>query len=250
MARKNSSYDLQQLTRLAVITAEIVEELGQLVVAGNNAAQLEDRAQQLCQQQGVQPAFQGYQGYQYALCLSVNDEVVHALPTADKVFNEGDVVSIDFGVTSKGYYSDHCRTFGVGQLSEVHQHLLATGRQAVERAIAKVKSGVRIGDLSHQMESTAVENGFSIVTNYVGHGIGKKLHESPEIPAFGQSGTGPKLEKNMVVCVECQVCEGSSALIHDRDGWTARTQDGGYAVMFEHMVQVLDQGSKILTKLK
>lgn len=250
MARTNSKYDLAQLERLASITAAIVEELGQMVVPGVSADQLEQRAQELCRENGVKPSFQGYMGYQYALCLSVNDEVVHAFPTPDKVFQEGDVVSVDFGVTSKGYNSDHCRTFAVGKLSDVHQRLLKTGEEAVLKAITKARAGHHIGDVSNVMETTAKEAGFDIVTNYVGHGIGKKLHESPEIPAFGNPGTGPKFQKDSVVCIECQVTEGSSALKHDRDGWTARTKDGGYAVMFEHMVQITDGNPRILTQLK
>src|SRR5690606_35603508 len=131
-----------------------------------------------CRQEGVVPAFLGYEGYDYALCISVNDEVVHAFPTPDKIFKEGDVVSVDFGVVRNGYYSDHCQTFAVGELSEVHARLLEVGRQAVENAIKLTRVGKRIGDVSHAMQSTAESAGFSIVVNYVGHGIGKDLHES------------------------------------------------------------------------
>jgi methionyl aminopeptidase len=249
MGKRKSRYDLDQMRIAAMITAQIVDELGQMVKPGANAAELEERARQRCREEGVEPAFLGYDDYEFALCLSVNDEVVHALPTVDKVFVEGDVVSVDFGVKWKGYYSDHCRTFAVGQLSPVHQKLLDIGEQAVNNAIPFARSGGYIGDISHAMQSTAEQAGFSIVTNYVGHSIGKHLHESPEIPAFGEPGTGQTLEKDMVICVECQVCEKSASLRHDRDGWTARTVDGGYSVMFEHMVHVTDGDPEILTRL-
>jgi len=249
MGLRKSSYDIEQMRVAAQITARIVDELGHMVKPGVSTMELEEHARKRCQEEGVVPAFLGYEGYEYALCTSVNDEVVHALPGVQKVLQEGDVVSVDFGVVRNGYYSDHCRTFGVGKLSEVHTRLLKAGYDAVENAIAQVRAGNRIGDVSHQMQNTAEEADFSIVTNYVGHGIGKTLHEAPEVPAFGVPGTGPKLEKGMVICVECQVCERDSQIKHDRDGWTARTVDGGYSVMFEHMVHVTDGAPDVLTRL-
>lgn len=249
MSRQKSKYDIEQMRIAAQITAQIVAELGEMIEPGVSAYDLEERARERCRQEGVVPAFLGYEGYDYALCISVNDEVVHAFPTPDKIFKEGDVVSVDFGVVRNGYYSDHCQTFAVGELSEVHARLLEVGRQAVENAIKLTRVGKRIGDVSHAMQSTAESAGFSIVVNYVGHGIGKDLHESPEVPAFGTPGTGIKLTKDMVLCVECQVCEKSAQLKHDRDGWTARTVDGGYAVMFEHMVHVVDGEPDVLTRL-
>jgi len=249
MNRTKSQYDLQQMRIAATITAQIVDEIGKMIKPGVTAADLEQHARLRCQQEGVVPAFLGYEGYQYALCVSVNDEVVHALPTPDKVFKEGDVVSVDFGVIRNKYYSDHCRTFPVGNLSPIHERLLEIGKQAVDNAVWLAVAGNKIGDLSHAMQSTAEQAGFSIVKYYVGHSIGKKLHESPEIPAFGLAGKGLPLEKDMVICVECQVCEKGAELEHDRDGWTARTTDGGYSVMFEHMVHVQNGEPEILTKL-
>lgn len=249
MSHTKSQYDLQQMRLAARITAQIVDEIGKMIKPGVSAADLEQHARLRCQQEGVAPAFLGYEGYQYALCVSVNDEVVHSLPTPDKVFQEGDVVSVDFGVMRNKYYSDHCRTFPVGKLSPLHARLLEVGRQAVENAVWLAVAGNKIGDLSHAMQSTAEQAGFSIVKYYVGHGIGKKLHESPEIPAFGPAGKGQVLERDMVICVECQVCEKGAELVHDRDGWTARTTDGGYSVMFESMVHVQAGEPEILTKL-
>jgi len=250
MAKQKSKYDIEKLTELASLTAKLVDEIGDLVKPGVTAMDLENFALEKCQEEGVEPAFLGYEGYKYALCVSVNDEVVHALPTADKVFKVGDVVSVDFGLKLNGYYSDHCRTFPVGKLKPQHQRLLQVGEQAVLNAIKQAKIGNKIGDLSYQMQSTAESAGFSVVSTYVGHAIGKKLHESPEIPAIGKPGIGETLQENMVLCIECQVCENSAQLIHDQDGWTTRTVDKGYSVMFEHMVLITPNGPRILTKLK
>ncbi len=227
--------------------AEIVETLSRSVQPGVSAAQIDQQAAQLCAEHGVEPAFLGYQGFPNSICISVNDEVVHGIPYASKVFGEGDLVKLDFGVKYRGYYSDHCRTIGVGKLTPIHQKLIHAGEQATLNAVKLVKTGNRIGDISHAMQSTAEEAGFSVVRTYIGHGIGKKLHEEPEVPAFGEPGTGPHLQTNMVICVECQVCEKGYEIIHERDGWTSRTKDGGYVVMFEHMVRVTDEGPEVMT---
>lgn len=231
------------------LAAQIVQELSTLVKPGVSAAEVDKRAAQLCAENGVEPAFLGYQGFPNSICISVNDEVVHGIPYQSKVFAPGDLVKLDFGVKYRGYYSDHCRTFGVGQLTPVHQRLIAVGEQATLNAIKLAKSGNRIGDVSFAMQSTAEAAGFSVVRTYIGHGIGKRLHEEPEVPAFGEPGTGPFLQANMVICVECQVCEKGYEINHERDGWTSRTKDGGYVVMFEHMVRITDDGPEILTQL-
>ncbi|MCD8484643.1 type I methionyl aminopeptidase [Candidatus Woesebacteria bacterium] len=232
----------------AHVTAEIVATLGSMVKPGVSAGDLERTAAELCQQHGVTPAFKEVPGYSYGTCISVNDEVVHSIPYDSKVFAEGDLVSIDFGVKFNGYYSDHCRTFAVGAVSPEHRRLMEVGEAATANAVKLAVAGNRVGDLSHAMQSTAEEAGFSIVTTYVGHGIGRKLHEQPEIPAFGTPGTGPFLKENMVICVECQVCEKDAKLVHERDGWTTRTKDGGYAVMFESMVRVGKKAPEVLSK--
>lgn len=249
MSRTKSSYDLQQMRVAARAAAEIVAELGKMAVPGATAGQIEARARELCQKHGVEPNFLGYQGYEYATCISVNEEAVHAFPLESKVFQEGDLVSIDFGTRFNGYNSDHCRTFAVGEPTPKHKKLLEVGEAAVENAIKQAMIGKRIGDISAAMQQTAEQAGFSIVKQYIGHGIGKKLHEWPEVPAFGEPGTGPALEANMVICVECQVCELSDELVTGKDGWTASTKDGGFAVMFEHMVCITPGGPEVMTRL-
>lgn len=232
-----------------MITAQIVEELGKMVGPGVSAADLDKRAWELCKEHGAEPSFYGHQGYEYATCISVNDEVVHALPTPDKIFQNGDVVKVDFGAKFNGYCADHCRTFSVGTPSAQHAKLLKVGESATRNAVTKAVAGNTIGDVSFQMQSTAEAAGFNVVKMYIGHGIGKKMHEPPEVPAFGEPGTGEVLRENMVICVECQVVEGSDEIVHDDDGWTARTKDGGWAVMFEQMIRVTTGEPEILSRL-
>lgn len=247
MGKRKNQFELEQLRTAGRVTAEIIEALRPMIVAGTSAGDVERRAWELCREHGVQPTFYGYEGYKYATCIGVNDEVVHSIPYDTKVFSAGDLVKVDFGAMFNGYCADHCRTFGVGTLSDVHARLLAAGKAATDNAVALAIAGNRIGDLSHAMQSTAEEAGFSVVKTYIGHGIGKKMHEPPEIPAFGHPGTGEVLQDGMVLCIECQVCEYDSQLESDRDGWTTRTRDGGYAVMFEQMVHVTANGPEIFT---
>lgn len=247
MAQVKNDFELKQLRYAGHVTAEIVDALGRMIAVGVSAGDLEKRAQELCQEYGVTPAFSDVPGYSYATCIGVNDEVVHSIPYDSKIFAEGDLVKVDFGVKYNGYYSDHCRTFAVGSLQPIHKQLIEAGEAATANAVKLAIDGNRIGDLSFAMQATAEDAGFSVVVNYVGHGIGKKLHEPPEIPAFGEPGTGQFLKENMVICIECQVCEHSAKLVHDRDGWTTRTKDGGYSVMFESMVRVGKKAPEILS---
>ncbi len=247
MGQVKNEFELKQLRYAGHVTAQIVAELGSMIAVGVSAGDLERRAWELCKEHGVTPCFIDVPGYKYATCISVNDEVVHSIPYDTKIFGEGDLVKIDFGVKFNGFYSDHCRTFAVGNISPVHARLLEAGEAATANAVKLAVDGGRIGDLSFAMQATAEDAGFSVVTTYVGHGIGKKLHESPEIPAIGEPGTGAFLKENMVICVECQVCEKSAQLVHERDGWTTRTKDGGYSVMFESMVRVGKKAPEILS---
>lgn len=249
MAKTKSKFDIDQMRIAGEIAARIVERLSHELKPGVSAGDLNRLSAEMCREYGVEPAFLGYQDFQYNICIAVNDEVVHGIPYDTKVFQDGDLVKLDFGVKYRGYYSDHCRTFSIGKVSELHQKLMIVGEQATLNAVALCKTGNRIGDISHAMQSTAENAGFSVVKMYIGHGIGKKLHEDPEVPAFGQAGTGPTLQEGMVICVECQVCEKKADITHDRDGWTSRTKDGGYVVMFEHMVHITSQGPDVLTQL-
>lgn len=248
MSYRKSTFDIAQLRRAGRVAALVVDDLGRRVQPGVSAAELDARAWELCREHGVEPAFFGHDGYAYASCIAVNDEVLHAIPHASKVFAEGDLVKVDFGAQYRGYYSDHCRTFVAGRVrNEEDAALLAAGEAATANAVGLVAAGQHMGTVSHAMEATAEAAGFSVVRKYIGHGIGKHLHEMPEVPAFGKPGTGIVLEPNMVLCVECQVCAGSPDLVQDRDGWTMRTRDGRRSVMFETMVLVTQDGAEVLS---
>lgn len=247
MGMIKNSFEVEQLRTAGRISGQIVFELSKMVQPGVSALEVDARAWELCKEHGVEPTFYGYEGYKYATCISVNDEVVHSLPTANKIFAEGDLVKIDFGARYNGYCADHCRTFAVGKITEAHKRLLEVGRAATFNAVAAARLGNTIGDISWQMQNTAQAAGFDVVKMYVGHGIGKKMHEPPEVPAFGEAGTGISLQENMVICVECQVIEGSDQVLHDADGWTTRTKDGGWAVMFEQMIRITKDEPEVLS---
>lgn len=250
MSQVKTSFEVIQLRRAGQIAAEIIEALGQMVAPGVSAGELERAAWELCKKNGVVPSFFGHLDYKYATCISVNDEAVHGIPYDEKIFVEGDLVKVDFGVKFNGYCSDHCRTFPVGKISDQHAKLLKTGEAATTAGVAAARVGNRIGDISWGMQSTAEAAGFQVIRMYIGHGIGKKMHELPEVPAFGKPGTGDVLKENMVICVECQVVEGDEAVKHDQDGWTVRTKDGGWSVMFEQMIRITSDGpAEVLSSL-
>lgn len=233
------------------ISVAILKKLYDAIEIGQTPLDIDNLAFQLCQEYDVKPAFYGVEGYtsnyEHATCVQVNDEVVHAIPTNKRKFREGDLISVDFGINYEGFYTDHCFTVGLGQVTSEDQQLLMAGRDNVLNAIKIAKAGVNIGDLGYEMYRTIKSAGFEVAKQYVGHGIGKHLHESPEIPAFGVRGDGPILQKGMIICVESQVLAGKDSLKEDRDGWTIRTRDGKNSVMFEYIVEIDHHKAKILT---
>jgi len=228
------------------ISVEILSKLRDMLREGVTTLEIDDYAGELCSEYGVKPAFKEVDGYNFNTCISVNDVAVHGLPSK-YVLKKGDLVSIDFGIVYKGYMTDHCWTWCVGKPDEKKKKLLESGRRAVENAMEKAVVGNRTGDLGFEMESEAKSNGFNVLKVFVGHGIGKGLHEYPDIPAFGKRGTGELLVDGMVVCVECQVVDDTGKVFTDDDGWSERTERGGDSVMFEYMVIVKKGLPVILT---
>jgi methionyl aminopeptidase len=237
----SSPQQLKQYKAVAKLSTEILWQLHQRTRAGVTPREIDELADKLCRKNQAQPNFKGvgspHNPYQFATCISVNDVVVHGIPT-DVPLKAGDLVKVDFGLVKDGLNTDHCFTMGIGELSDEDQELLEVGREAVLKAARAASAGKRAGDLGHLMENTAIEHDFSVTEQYVGHGIGTKLHEEPQIPAWGEPGTGTKLEKGMVLCVEAQVIAGSSEVYTANDGWSVKTRDGSKAVMFEYMVLV------------
>jgi methionyl aminopeptidase len=209
---------------------------------------LENVAAKKIAELGAQPAFKGYHGYPACLCTSVNDEVIHGIPSAKKVLTEGDIVSVDCGVILDGFYSDCAVTIPVGKLGPAARKLLDVTQQSLDAAIQEVQVGATIGDVGAAVQEAVEANGFSVVRDFVGHGIGKSMHEEPQIPNYGTRGKGPKLRAGMVLAIEPMVNAGAAEVKVLEDGWTAVTIDGAWSAHFEHTVAVTDNGPLILTR--
>jgi methionyl aminopeptidase len=198
---------------------------------------------------GAEPAFKGYRGYPATLCVSINQEVVHGIPSAARTLQPGDIVSLDMGVKLDGYYGDSAVTVAVGEVPEKTRDLLRVTQEALERAIVQAKVGGRLSDIGHAVQEWVEAHGFSVVREFVGHGIGERLHEEPQIPNYGQPGHGPKLAEGMVLAIEPMVAMGKPDVKVLGDGWTAVTKDGSLAAHFEHTVAVTAAGPLVLTAL-
>ncbi|PIS12802.1 type I methionyl aminopeptidase [candidate division WWE3 bacterium CG09_land_8_20_14_0_10_39_24] len=196
----------------------------------------------------AKPSFIGQDGYEFSSCISINAEVVHGLPSEKKI-KKGDVVSIDLGVLYEGYHSDMCKTVEVGASAPGNKRFLEAGVSALNYAISQCKPGNRVGDISHSLQKIIEENGYFVVYDLVGHGIGKNLHEEPQIPCYGKVGTGPELLEGMVIAIEVMYTKTNSPLEILSDGWTFATQDKSLSAMFEHTVAITKNGCEVLTKL-
>ncbi|HSL91026.1 MAG TPA: type I methionyl aminopeptidase, partial [Candidatus Limnocylindrales bacterium] len=218
-----------------------------MIRAGSTTFALEEFVEEFVQRHGVAGAFKGYLGYPANLCTSINEEVVHGIPSRKRVLHEGDIVSIDFGVVRDGYYGDAARTYAVGNVPEASRKLMRATEAALARAVEASLPGNRIGDISAAVQETAEAAGFSVVRDFVGHGIGRMLHEEPQVPNFGARGTGPRLSAGMVLAIEPMVNEGGYEVEILPDGWTVVTRDRRRSAHFEHMVAVTEEGCEILT---
>lgn len=235
------------MRRAGAVVGQFFEEVKSMIRAGNATQDLEEFAEGFVQRHGVKGAFKGYLGYPANLCTSINEEVVHGIPSRKRVLREGDIVSIDFGVVRDGYYGDAARTYAVGNVSESSRKLVRATEEALSRAIDASLPGNRVGDISAAVQETAEGAGFSVVRDFVGHGIGRMLHEEPQVPNFGARGTGPRLTAGMVLAIEPMVNEGGYEVEILPDGWTVVTRDRKRSAHFEHMVAVTDEGCSVLT---
>jgi len=232
------------------IVAETLALMQRTVEPGISTLELDQIAEQLCLSRKAQPAFKGYRGFPGSLCVSVNEEVVHGIPSRKKKLKDGDIVSIDFGVLYKGFYGDSAKTFPVGKVSGDVQRLLDTTRICLEKGIEQMIVGNRIGDISKAIQDYVEANGFSIVRQFVGHGIGNLLHEPPEVPNFYQGERSTKLMAGMVLAVEPMVNMGTHKVKVLRDGWTVITGDKKPSAHFEHSVAVTENGPVVLSALE
>ncbi len=239
--------EIEAMRRAGAIVGRFFEEINRHVRSGVATIHLEEFAEEYVAKLGVRGAFKGYLGYPANLCTSINEEVVHGIPSGTRVLREGDIVSIDFGVVLDGYYGDAARTFAVGKISPEAEKLLTTTERALEKAIGASLPGNRLGDISWAVQKEAEAEGFSVVRDFVGHGIGKTLHEEPQVPNFGSSGTGPKLMPGMVLAIEPMVNEGGYPVEVLSDGWTVVTRDRKRSAHFEHVVAITQDGNRILS---
>ncbi|HXH48775.1 MAG TPA: type I methionyl aminopeptidase [Terriglobia bacterium] len=243
-----SAAEIEKLRRSGRLVREVLEETGEQAKPGVTTMDLEKFVERRLAQVGAKPAFKGYRGYPCCLCASVNEQIVHGIPS-DRRLNEGDIVSLDLGVIIDGYYGDAAMTVPVGTISESLQKLLRVTEQSLQLAIDKARVGNRLGDISAAVEQHVVSSGFSVVKEFVGHGIGRQLHEEPQIPNFGPPGYGPPLKEGMVLAIEPMVNVGGPGLKILDDQWTAVTIDGAPSAHFEHMIAVTHNGPDVLTRL-
>ncbi len=230
------------------IVAEALTLLKEKIKPGVTTRELDKLAEGVAKKRGAKSAFKGYRGYPFALCTSVNEEVVHGMPS-DRILQEGDIVGLDFGVYYQGFYGDSAITVPVGKVSQSVKRLLEVTEQSLYAAIEQARDGNRLGDISGTVQETAEAGGFSVVRDFVGHGIGKNLHEDPQIPNFGKKGRGIELKNGMILAIEPMVNIGKYSVKVLSDGWTVVTQDGSLSAHFEHTIAITENGPLILSKL-
>lgn len=239
--------EIKRIKESCWIVADILDELKATIDVGTTTLSLNYFAQELTRLHRAKPAFLGYKGYPFTICASVNDEVVHGFPN-DKPLEEGDVLTIDYGALYNGWYGDAAFTVGVGEISTRAKELIKTTKECLDKVIKKTVPGNRLGDISNTIQTHAEGAGYSPIRVYVGHGIGRELHEPPKIPNYGKAKNGIMLKEGMVFAIEPIITAGSHEVVHDDNKWTARTKDGGLVVEFEHTVAITNNGPVILTE--
>jgi methionyl aminopeptidase len=243
-----SAAELERMREAGRLVGAVLSELAALVTPGITTAELDEIAEQRISEAGAVPAFKGYHGYPATICASINDEVIHGIPSGRRILQEGDIISIDCGASFGGYFGDSAITLPVGAVSEAAATLLRVTEESLYKAIEQVKPGARVSDIGHAVQQHVEAYGFSVVREFVGHGIGQKMHEEPQIPNYGEPGHGPRLTEGMVLAIEPMVNAGKPAVKVLADGWTAVTRDKSLSAHFEHTVAVTAGKPWILTE--
>jgi len=247
MIRIKTPQEIERMKVAGEAVAIVLKEAKKYIVEGATARDIEDLALRVYREYKVRPAFKGYGGYPYATCVSVNEEVIHGFPKKNKVFKNGDIVSIDTGAVYKGYYGDAAITYAVGKVDELSKKLMEVTYNALRKALEFIHEGVRIGDVGHVIQTYVEENGFNVVRDFVGHGVGYELHEDPQVPNYGKPGTGVILKKGMTLAIEPMVTAGTWKVKILKDGWTVVTADGKKAAHYEKSILVKEEGVEVLT---
>ncbi|MBU0976445.1 MAG: type I methionyl aminopeptidase [Patescibacteria group bacterium] len=246
--RIKNKNEIEIMRQGGIILSGILEELAKKARIGVSTVELDTLAGDLCKKNNVRSAFLGYRNYPAVGCFGLNDTVVHGIPSKSEILSDGDILSIDMGIVLEEYCSDMAVTKGIGDINESAAKLISVTRQCLYNSIEKAVLGNKIGDISNAIQNTAEIAGFSVVREMVGHGIGKELHESPQIPGFGDKGQGLDLEEGMILAIEAIINEGAPGINFLEDGWTTKTMDGKLSALFEHTVLVTGKGPEILTK--
>lgn len=243
-----SDEEIQLMKEAAVPTKEMLENLADIIQPGMTTKDVDDYVEEYILKSGMKPAFKGYSGYPACACVSVNEEVVHGIPSKKRILQEGDIVSVDLGTIYKGFYSDAARTYPVGKISPLHEKLIKTAEASFFAGIFYARKGNRLGDISHAIQECVEKEGFSVIRDYVGHGVGRNMHEDPMIPNYGKANHGPQLVPGMVLAIEPMIATGVYDVKVLPDGWTAVTKDGGYAAHYENTIVITDGDPILLTK--
>ncbi|MCR5033805.1 MAG: type I methionyl aminopeptidase [Clostridia bacterium] len=242
-----SDSEIELMRESGKVTGYILKELENVIKPGLSTADINHFVEKTIRGAGMIPTFLGYGGFPASACVSVNEEVVHGIPDKKRILREGDIVSVDVGSTHKGYVSDAARTYAVGEVSETAKHLIEATRDSFFAGLEFCKVGCRLSDISHAIQVSAEGEGFSVIRDYVGHGVGQQMHEDPQIPNFGKAGRGPRLAKGMVFAIEPMICEGTYNVRTLSNDWTVVTLDGKLSAHYENTVVITDGEPELLT---
>jgi len=242
-----SREEIATMRRAGAVVADILALLCARIVPGMTTAEIDKIAREELKKRGAKPAFLNYHGYPAVICTSINHEVVHGIPSAKRALKDGDIVGLDFGAVIDGWFGDAAVSLGVGRITPEAERLLRVGRESLEKGIAAVKAGARVGDIGAAVQGHAEAAGFSVVRDFVGHGIGRSLHEDPAVPNFGSAGAGARLKAGMTLAIEPMINAGACGVETLSDGWTSVTKDRKLSAHFEHTVLVTETGYDILT---
>ncbi|HCM41476.1 MAG TPA: type I methionyl aminopeptidase [Bdellovibrionales bacterium] len=247
MVSLKSERELSMMRKASSFVARILDEVVSMAEPGVSTLALDQLAERRCKELGVIPAFKGYHGFPGCVCISLNDEVVHGIPSAKRILKDGDIVGLDFGVSFQGWYGDSARTIGIGKISKEARQLMAVTQEGLKKGIEQCHEGKRVFDIGHAIQNYVEGFGYSVVREFVGHGIGSALHEEPQVPNFGPKGKGMVLKAGMVLAIEPMINAGSFEVRVLSDGWTAVTADHSLSAHFEHTVAITPKGPEILT---
>ncbi len=250
MIQVKNAAQLAEMKEAGRITGEALLVARDMIREGVSTKALDDAIRHHIEKCGARPSFLGYAGFPGSACISINDEIIHGIPSKHRYLQEGDIVKIDVGAFYHGFHGDSANTFGVGKISKDAEHLIAVTRESFYRGVAQIREGARLGDIGAAIQQYVESNGYSVVRKYVGHGVGHELHEAPDVPNYGTPGRGVRLYPGMTIAIEPMVNIGTYQVVEMPDGWTVKTADGSLSAHYEHTIAVTPQGVHLLTKVE